>query len=273
VFLFDCLKTGIGLSAPRALCDVGGIHYFMGQNDIYRWNGGQPESIGVGVRDFIFDTLDRQYIDRCFALNVSEYNEVWFFTVTSGVTWPIDIWKFNYQLGFWYHDTCASLTGGISWNRTATENWDDENGSWDEATDTWDSGTVTQSAEEIVFGDSSGYCYNLNRQTSDDNSVAVSSEFQTKDFSGDQLEIYKRWLQLNLWVRGSGTFKVYYSVDYGSSWKSISTVTMSDTYTQHRCYFDVVSEVIRFKLICEGSGNTFYLRNIYPYYMVREEVR
>jgi hypothetical protein len=282
IFQFNCIKTGIGLASPRAIADFEGKHAFMGHTDFYVWNGIREESIGAAVRDRVFSSVDRSKIKRCFAQAIKNMGEIWFFIVTSGNSWPTEVYKYNYRTGFWYHDTCANITAAASWKKIATQAWDDDTpGSWDEAIDVWDSGDSVQDWEEVVFGNSSGNTAILDYNTTDDLSVAVSSYLESKDYTADVLEFHKRWLQLDVWARGSYGAKLYidYSTDYGDTWTNIpysssaAYITLSEATQLFRLYFDIVADHIRFRFRNAESGEVFYIRNFYPYYLAREEAK
>jgi hypothetical protein len=278
VISFNCVHTGTGLEASWALAEgEEGVHYIMGANDFYRFGGIRPESIGGPVRDEVFNILDRTKINRCHAISVPELGEVWFFIVRSGYSWPKDIYKYNYRYGFWYYDTCNNITRAVKWIRTATQSWDDDTpGDWYGALDVWDSGTVTQNYEEVLLGRDDGHTLKLDPTITNDDGNAIDSFFVSKDFSGDKLEIMKRWLQLDVWAKGPGKLYVDYSTDYGETWKSINALPtrayldLTDRYIRYSMFFDIVSEVIRFRFRNYESGEMFYLRNFYPYYLERE---
>lgn len=280
IFVPTTIRTGIGLGSSRCVVDAEGIHYFMGENDFYQWSGGQPESIGKAVRDEIFSRLDRSKIDRCFAIAVQELKEIWFFIVISGSSWPTEVWKFNYSTGFWYYDTCDEITAAVAWEQTSSASWDDDVGTWDDDLTIWDSGDSILNWEQIVFGNSANETLYLDYSKTDDDDATVDAYFESKDFSGDQLEFNKRWLQIDVWAKGSANAKLYvdYSIDYGSSWMNVaynsstSYISLDENYQKYTLYFDVVSDVIRFRFKNSESNEIFYIRNFYPYYLSQEQV-
>lgn len=280
IFLYVTIKSGIGLSASRCVVEAEGNHYFMGANDFYVWNGGIPESIGTSVRDEVFSRMNRTNIERCFSLHIKSLKEVWFFVVISGENWPTEIWKYNYSNGFWYFDTCSSLTSAVIWEKTSGETWDDDIGTWDEALDIWDSGSSTIEWEQVVFGNSTGSTSYLDYTKTNDINTLTEGIFESKDFTGDMLEFNKRWLQVDVWAKGSSSAKLYvdYSTDYGATWKgisytsSITYITLTESYRKYSLFFDVTSDVIRFRFRNKESNEIFFIRNFYPYYKLQEQV-
>ncbi len=279
VFLLDCVKTGVGLFSSRALVDVEGVHYFLGSDDVYAFSGSQLSSTGEKVRDEIFSKIDRSKNNRCFAISIKELNEVWFFITVVGKGWPTEVWKYNYRTGFWYYDTCDDLTAAIMWEKTSSETWDDQTLTWDEAILRWDDNVNIESWEEIIFGRDDGYSLKLDYTITNDDGTVVDAEYQSIDFIADELEFEKRWEQLDLWLKGPGNIYVDYSTDYGATWTNIpysttqAYIAATDVYTKYEMYFDVIAEHMRFRLRNSGSNETFYIRNLYPYYLKKSQTR
>lgn len=280
IFIPTSIKTGIGLVASRCVVEAEGQHYFMGSNDFYVWNGGNPESFGRAVRDEIFSKINRLKIDRCFALHIQSLKEVWFFIVISGQDWPTEVWKFSYVNGYWYYDTCSSLTSAVLWEKTTSLTWDDLQGTWDQQVQTWDSGSSSLEFEQVVFGDSGGQTSFLDYSKTDDLDIPIESIFESKDFTGDVLEFNKRWLQIDIWAKGStdAILTVDYSTDYGVTWKNIQynsssiPVLLTEFYRKYSLFFDVTSDVIRFRFKNKESNQLVYIRNFYPYFKLQEQV-
>lgn len=283
IFDFNCIRTGIGLASPRAVAEAEGQHYFMALNDFYVWNGMQPNSIGASVRDEVFNKVDRNKMNRCFAIHVQELTEIWFFIIISGDTWPKEVWKYNYRNGFWYVDTCSELTAAIKWEKILSESWDDDNGTkiWDEALDLWDAGDSIADWEEVVFGNKDGNTMKLDYTKADDLGVAVDGVFETKDFIGNSLELKSRWLQIDFWARGSSGAKLYidYSIDEGSTWINVpyssskTYIELTEKPVQYNVYFDVYASEIRFRTRNSESGQIFYIKAFFPYYLSKEQRR
>lgn len=274
VFIFDLLFTGIGLTSNRALVDYRGAHYFMGTDDFYVFKGVRPESIGdATIKREVFSRLDGPNQNKCFAVHVSEQDEIWFFVVISGYDWPTEIWKYNYRTGFWYYDTCDQLTAAAVYYSSASMAWNDLSGTWNAQAFRWDDKLATSESPLIVFGDTSGNVFRQNLLLHNDNGVAVDGSWESMDFTADKFETYKRWLQLDFEAKGNSV-DIEYSTDYGSTWTSIKNnyALTGDWPTSHyRVFFDIVARNIRFRFRNNRVGETFYLRQFYPYYLEREE--
>lgn len=278
IFRFQTVKTGVGLSAPRAFADRGGQHDFMGLNDFYTWNGTRVESIGDAVREHVFSRINRSKINRCFAIHVNELHEVWFFIVVGSNSWPTEVWKYNYKLGFWFYDTCDGITTGITWENLTALVWDDAVGTWDQQQITWDDATTAGDWEEVMLGTSDGYSAKVDYTTTNDRGTAVEGLFISKDFTADSQEFGARWLKFDVWAKGPGKLYMAYSTDFGETWISVSWqsskayVDLDETMTKYEWYFDVWAEHIRFRLKNAESGETFYIEKFFPYYVNREEI-
>jgi len=274
VFVFDLAHTGVGLLSNRALIDYRGAHYFMGTDDFYVYRGVRPESIAEAtVKKEVFSRLHPTNFSRCFSVLHTDLDEIWFFVVISGNDWATEVWKFNYRTGYWYYDTCAAMSAAGNYVETGTTIWNDLVGSWNTQNWRWDDKLTSTDSSIVILGDSAGKVYKFDSFVHNDNGVAIDGMWQSMDFTADKFENYKRWLQVDFEAKGDSV-DVDYSTDYGSTWKVIKSnykLTSDWPAAPYRIYFDVVARNIRFRFRNNRSGETFYLRQFYPYYLMREE--
>ena len=273
IFIWDLVWTGVGLISNRAVVEHNGRHYFMGTDDFYQFNAVRPESIGNdSVQREVFSRLDADKIDRCFAMLMTAYDEVWFFIVTSGEDWPTEVWKYNYRTGYWYMDTCSALTSAALYYAQSSVAWNDLVGTWEHQMWRWDDNLTTTDSPTAMFGDADGYTYKNDPFVSNDNDVAIDGAWTSMDFTADKFETYKRWLQLEFEAKGNNV-KVEYSTDFGDTWTTIKTVALSDQWPvkPYVIYFDIVARNIRFRFSNATLNETFFLRTFYPYYLERED--
>jgi hypothetical protein len=267
--------TGIGLMTDRALVEQRGTHYLMGTDDFYSFKGVRPDSIAdMNVKREVFSRLNREKEGRCFALLMEEYDEVWFFIVVSGQNWPTEIWKYNYRNNFWYLDTCSAVASACLYYEQSSEAWNDNRKTWNQQVGRWNEITEVNSPIGVI-GNALGYTHKIDGNTPDDDGVAVNGAWESMDFAADEFEKYKRWLQMDFEAKGNSV-TVEYSTDYGSIWHTIKTdfVLTQEWPTKHyTIYFDVVARNIRFRFSNKNLGETFYLRQFYPYWLSREETK
>jgi len=246
----------------------------MGTDDFYLYRGVRPESIASDtVKREVFGRLDGNQTNKSFALLVQDLDEVWFFVVISGNTWPTEVWKFNYRTGFWYFDTCLETSAAGLYTTAFSTIWNDLVGIWNDQTFRWDDAFTTTDAPIYLLGDTLGNTLRYDPFVSNDNGAAVDAEWQSMDFTADKFEYYKRWLQLDFEAKGNSV-DIDYSIDYGNTWVNIKTnytLTPGWPNKMYRVYFDIVARNIRFRFRNYRVDETFYLRQFYPYYLDREE--
>lgn len=274
IFNFTCLSLGKGLYAPRCVADDGNFHYYMGLQDFYLNDGIRSESFGTPVREYIFSRLNRSVNTACHAIHVEQYKEIWFFIATTGFSLPNEVWKFNYDLNFWYFDTVESSICSAMYKQTSFITWDSTPRTWDEQVGNWDKQSGVTDAPLPVFGFDDGFVGKLDENVVDDFEVAVDSHLDTKDYSGvlaGGLERDTRFLQVDVWARGD-SLRLYYSSDYGTTWNFVSENDLGPTIEKSTFWFDVVAKHIRFRLEQKGLRKKLVIRSLQSYYVDSGEI-
>lgn len=273
IFDFDKFATDRGLYSSRAIVDADSCHYYMGSSDFHYNNGVRIVDIGKDVREYIFGRLNRTRYQTCFALHVELFKEVWFFITTTGNDWPTEIWKYKYDLGFWYKDTCSNIITGCNYKVVSSRTWDNAVGSWNSQATSWDNQEGQADAPIQVLGNSSGHCLKRDSSTRDDDGAIVTGKVETSDYCGLPpaegivgIENDQEWMQFDFWASGSKV-KIYYSLDLGESWTYLKEKTLTSKIEKHTCYFQIVSPHIRFKVENADSEGQFTIRSWIPYYL------
>lgn len=271
VIKWDLQEVGTGLMNHRCVVEQKGNHYFMGLHDFHVFNGVRSESIGQKIREHVFSSRNSEKDSRHHAVHVKDYDEVWFFIVGLGEDWPSHIWKYNYRYDFWYYDTCDRYRTGTEWFIQSSVTIDDLVGTIDEQGGSIDDYLSTTNAPSYVFGTQFGLTLRLDSSSNNDRiTIPIPARYDSMDLTGELFENYKRWLFLDLWASGNA-LTVYYSTDYGDSWKKVKEVELTGSIAMHRVYFDVVADHIRFRFENKEAGQTFFLRQFQCYYSVRED--
>lgn len=272
IFNFIIHSTGKGLYAPRAVAEADQRHFYMGTNDFHVNNGVRIDDIGGPVREFIFNRLDRTKNETCFALHVEQFKEIWFFITVAGSSWPTEVWKYKYDLGFWYRDVCNNISAAGNYKRISTVRWLDLIGTWLQQTWRWSDQAGQADAPIQVFGRSNGLVLQRDQNKRDDFDAVYTGREETRDFCGlgpdgqPSIEQDQNWYQFDFFASGT-TVDVYYSVDEGSTWSFIETKTLDSTMKKRTTYIDVVTPKIRFKVENSSALGQFTFRSAIPYYL------
>lgn len=281
---FLCLGLGNGIYSPRAIADNGIQHFYMGLQDFYMHDGLRPTSFGKPVREYIFNRLNRAVNQTCHAVHVEQYKEIWFFITLTGLTLPTEIWKYNYELDFWYMDTVANCISSAMYKQTSFKSWNQTVGSWDSQVGNWDKQSGVANAPLPVFGLDTGFTLIQNGNSYDDVGIAVDSHLDTKDFFGESASLTKtytaqkgierdaRWLQVDLFARGDSV-KLSYSIDNGETWVYVGENQLNSSKIQKTTFwFDVISSQIRFRIQQNTKSKNLVLRSLQPYFLDAGEI-
>lgn len=77
-------KDNIGIIGAMARVVVNGVAYWMGQDNFYRWRGGNIEVIPSNsssestLLKYVFENINRSQASKCFAWYNKRYDEIWF---------------------------------------------------------------------------------------------------------------------------------------------------------------------------------------------------
>jgi len=78
IWNFRLVTTSTGIYGRRLVCDIGGSHVFVGDGDVYVFDGNVFRSIAdEKVKDFFFNNLSRTNKDKAYMVYHERTNEVW----------------------------------------------------------------------------------------------------------------------------------------------------------------------------------------------------
>jgi hypothetical protein len=87
VFQFDRIPGEQGCVGPEAVCDIGGAHIFVGEDNIWLYDGTRPVPIAQEIRQWFFNDISATYKYRTIVTYDRNNGRVWVFypsTVSSG---------------------------------------------------------------------------------------------------------------------------------------------------------------------------------------------
>ena len=108
IYQFNELGTGCGLIGRKAAGSMGGVVYWMGQSQFFRFAGQGVEPIMCPIWDVIFQDLDTSNYDKIRIAPNSRFNEISWFYPTKSNGGEINAYvKYNIGLNQWDYGTLS----------------------------------------------------------------------------------------------------------------------------------------------------------------------
>jgi hypothetical protein len=107
---------GISVMSDRAVATSSGVVYWMGVDKFYMYDGAM-HTLDCDVRRYVFDDINIDAADECFAGVVEAFNEIWWFYCSEDSTDVDKYVVYNYVDKAWYYGSLrrsAWLQSGIS---------------------------------------------------------------------------------------------------------------------------------------------------------------
>ena len=206
IFAFRRVIEGLGAISRRAIVELTNQHFFFGTDGIYSFDGVSITPVSDRIAVDFFLALNQGKLHLNNALWVKEDFEVIFPFVSTSESVPSQALIYNYVSGaFGYRDLPATAIG--SWISQTAQAWDSfaSGVTWDTITGTWDSKSLSASSALYLFGDSSGFIYEMNLVDTKDGSD-YEGYFITKVFDFGKPEIIKRVMRLQPLVTREGNY-------------------------------------------------------------------
>ena len=277
-----------GTFAGRTIQTFQGRQYFLGEDDVYVWDGAQRRSISINqqvgqhrVRDRIFELLNINGINSCFGSIFPKHQEYWLWIPKIGETHPSSVFVYSILRNVWsYFEFSSTTTVGYFHIDLNVTTWDQLVGTWDEQNWTWDSSSLAGLDKALVLAKSTGDTFIIDDSVGKDEGYTrgdgtdvagsdIVTRLITRDFIFSDLPSDDRVTRLEFEAVGE-TVDVSYSHDFELdtvSFKGLESLTLSPKFQPHKYFPDTVGEHIRFAFEATGF---FSIRWIIPYAIVEE---
>ncbi len=271
VFQFDRKNTGVGTICNNTIQNIGeNSQIFLARDGIRVFNGISAELLQGTIVDELRETMNPEYIHKCWSAVVPELNEYWIGVPIGSQTGPDTVYKINYINWQAYKDYMPNIRAVGKYQRTTNFSWNDYTGTWESSTIRWDDISLLSLHQTVMYGDSSGVCTKRDSAYSNDNGTAIDGYIDTKDFTiADFGQGYTpgqlvRWLEMQIIAKGSNV-TLKYSTDSGTTWTEVDEYSLGSDYPSDGdpvyAYFDTVSSKIRFRFQNDTAGETFSLKD------------
>ena len=201
IWQWSQVATNVGCVGKDAVVNAGGVHYFVGADDIYLFDGSYPRSIGGNIKRWFFADADSARMQNIVAVHDRNDDHVWF-------------WYSSKTAASGFFDTAIvynMLTG--AWGRVSQVCQD---------VMTYQGGTNTL---QIINPTGSGAAHKVQSLTGSCNTASM----QTFDIGDD--DQYSRLSKVRLRFIDSPTSATvthYHKSSLGDSYTTGTTDTMSD---------------------------------------------
>jgi len=254
------VEKGRGLLAPDTLISFEGVHIFLGNDDVYAFNGQGLTSVGGAIKSLLFGPnaiVNPVYLGTSKARFYEDLGEYWLAVPIGTSTVPNEIFRLDVaNKTWWRRGSQIKITALGAWKKKNTISWDALVDSWEEQAWQWESSAMlAETAIPIIAGYSTlgdGVVNQVDFINFLDNSITPEAYRVTEELS---TIIKTRYSELWMEVQGEGQLKLSYSTDRGSSWTDLTTKTISqnDWYTA-KWGINLSTDSIKFKLTMP-SGN------------------
>lgn len=114
-FFKEDISTNLSIISANSVIEIPEIstYVWIGRNCFYQYNGIVKELPNRFNKQWFFNNLNRKFQERCWALHVPKYNEVWFNAPFGDSEECTHTAVWNYGGDFWY-DTINARSAGIS---------------------------------------------------------------------------------------------------------------------------------------------------------------
>lgn len=242
-----------GIAAPNTLARANQFLIYLGEDDVYAFDGSSAQSIGTPIREWIAGPRRRtttSVITRSLGAYFPFLQEYWLAVPFDGGTAPYMLLRFHLPTQTWWPRTNLSTYRAFgSWYGADLLTWNDLTGTWNDfgVSETWDElGGLSQTIKIPLIGTLSGASGQL-QQIEEENVSSDTSFFVTRDYL---FHVLTRMLEFKIEARGAGgQLTASYSTDEGATWTSLGASTLVGSEWQWLKWpLNVTADVVRFKV-------------------------
>jgi hypothetical protein len=281
------VKTeGVGLYAERSLQPLPGSsgHIFMGNDDVYVFNGSQERGIAHPIRDYIFNQVTPSSIRSNFGIVMSDTQEYLLFCAQGGATTPNAAWVFNYGRSIWYPWAIEGATSATLCRNDDTTTIDELIGTMDQQNWEYDSRLLASAYPSMITGNINGKMCKWGTQYSSDDGKPIFCRWTSQDLESDQIApnqppayVTLRSLGIKYYDNGSSAnIQVYFSNNGGGTWTGPYNVLLESStpggVREAHLHVQVTGERVRFKFEHNSDTEAFQIVEFNPVLELREPI-
>lgn len=270
-----------GVLCPKTIVEADGMFFYVGNNDIYAFDGLNRQSITkrdksehTRVRNYIYSNLDYFNLDKNFAVYDSARRKIWFFFKfnNNAGTYAKDVAVYDIDARIWYFYSVPE-TSAVTYAKivSPTTPIDALRGNIADLTGNIEDLSVSLPYMQRVVAAMTKEVYVYAGGTYKDKISSVSAgedivgELITRDFIGKFLENQDRVEQVKVEASGEG-FIIGYNTDYSLSSSEFSLQeerVISNKYKLYDYFPDITHYHVRFLLKVVSKKISFKWLQVY----------
>lgn len=227
MFTVSRVTSDIGLLATDTMVEVGGVHYFMGTDNIYSFDGVTRAPIGGQIWQDLYGPnkiLSDTSVSKCKATYVPGLDEYWLAVPTVGSVDAKVIYRYNILTQSWWPkkvDNPIYCFG--NWKETSSKTWNDLVGLWPAQDWVWGGSSLVTDFPITLVGSATGASKYIKKV----DVGLVSTDIADKYWDTSDRSFGDRGRFLSLWIEaeGNGSIEVFYSVNQGLTFSSLGVQT------------------------------------------------
>ena len=252
MFIATKLIDGVGSYIPDGVESLGDEHFFVGPDNMYRFDGRNLTEAGDRIRPLVFgyDALTNYETFQDSWLTYIEETEELLMGIPQGnETFPRRAYKYHLPTqSWWARDFSVPVTCIGLWQQNAPPAWNDLQGPWAAQNWKWMGAVSSAEAPLTLFGTTqSGYgrVKVLDPASVQDEGVYPEAWYQTVERAPSP---NTRWLEYLVEAKGLGGLELLYSKDAGGTWHSLGLRATERTWKLLKWGLNLTCEVAAFKL-------------------------
>jgi hypothetical protein len=258
--IFEAAKIidGVGLISNNSMENLGDKIYFLGNDNIYIFDGRELTFIGDEIKRDIFgyeSQVNSEKLINAQLLYVEEKDQLWLLVPDIDSSYSKKIYIYDIEKETWWYRSYDKEIYSVGvWYKTSTESWDDATGSWAQQAGAWRSPAFKEGFPVTLFGTYHSAGYSIIKQLSTssvlDEIGYPEAFYETKDISlGQDIRLSR----FDLECKGSSTITVYASFTNGTTWIDLGTQNVPSEWGRLSWYCNLTGVRVRLKLVLGNS--------------------
>lgn len=252
IWAFRSAITDTGLLAPLCDVDYGDFHAFLGNDNIWEFNGNSKNAIGDPIKDDFYSKCNPTQLPNSRMFFYKEKNEIWLSFSTTNTLVHDKAYVFNTLFRKWSGPRDMNDTTLGRYFKTSNVTWDTIPGAWDNQVVAWDSGTFQSNSPLNLMANDQGLVFIL--ETSETkNGTTISKRYESKRMDMGRADLLKsvQRVRIGADTANDAALSVFIGTAFSESdpivWNGPYTLNVTQGYEPY-VYMDVYGRFFKVRI-------------------------